>query len=138
IAVFGEDPRRYCTTVKQILRDEDGKLFGLQTVRLEQKPGMQEVPGSEEEIPCDLLLIAAGFTGCRKETAEAFGAPLDVRGNLITKDHQIDTKDSRQAESGFFAAGDCRRGQSLVVWAIAEGRECARRVDEYLMGYSEM
>lgn len=92
---------------------------------------MAEVPGSEEELPCDLLLIAAGFVGCRKEVADAFGLPRDNRGSLITTDYHTPS-------DKVFAAGDCRRGQSLVVWAITEGRACAKQVDAYLMGYSNM
>ena len=79
----------------------------------------------------NLLLIAAGFVGCRKEVADAFGLPRDNRGSLITTDYHTPS-------DKVFAAGDCRRGQSLVVWAITEGRACAKQVDAYLMGYSNM
>ena len=92
---------------------------------------MQPIPGSEEVIPCELLLIAAGFVGCQSYVAEAFGLPRDNRGNLVTENYMTPTE-------GIFAAGDCRRGQSLVVWGIAEGRACARAVDQYLMGYTNM
>ena len=136
IAVFGRDPRLYQTTVKEIRVGEQGQICSIQTVRLEPKREggrtvMAEVPGSEEELPCDLLLIAAGFVGCRKEVADAFGLPRDNRGSLITTDYHTPS-------DKVFAAGDCRRGQSLVVWAIAEGRACAKQVDAYLMGYSNM
>ena len=77
------------------------------------------------------LLIAAGFVGCQSYVAEAFGLPRDNRGNLVTENYMTPTE-------GIFAAGDCRRGQSLVVWGIAEGRACARAVDQYLMGYTNM
>ena len=115
---------------------EQGQICSVQTVRLEPKREggrtvMAEVPGSEEELPCDLLLIAAGFVGCRKEVADAFGLPRDNRGSLITTDYHTPS-------DKVFAAGDCRRGQSLVVWAITEGRACAKQVDAYLMGYSNM
>ena len=80
---------------------------------------------------CDLLLIAAGFTGCEAYTAEAFGVKLTGRGVVGTKpDHY------QSSEAGVFTAGDMHRGQSLVVWAIAEGTACAREVDEFLMGYT--
>ena len=136
IAVFGHDPRIYQTTVKEIRADEAGHIASIVTVRLEPKTEngrtvMQEVPGSEEELPCELLLIAAGFIGCQSYVAEAFGLPRDNRGNLMTTDYHTENEK-------IFAAGDCRRGQSLVVWGIAEGRACAKQVDTYLMGYSNM
>ena len=77
------------------------------------------------------MLIAAGFVGCQSYVAEAFGLPRDNRGNLVTTDYHTPV-------DGIFAAGDCRRGQSLVVWGIAEGRACAKAVDRYLMGYTNM
>ena len=136
IAVFGHDPRIYQTTVKEILRGEDGRLRSVVTVGLEPKTEngrvtMTEIPGSEEERPCGLLLIAAGFVGCESYVAEAFGLPRDSRGCLITSEYHTE-------KEKVFAAGDCRRGQSLVVWGITEGRACAREVDTYLMGYSNM
>ena len=136
IAKFGRDPRLYQTTVKEIQTDETGAVKALQIVRLEPKTEggkmtMQPIPGSEEVIPCELLLTAAGFVGCQSYVAEAFGLPRDSRGNLVTENYMTPTE-------GIFAAGDCRRGQSLVVWGIAEGRACARAVDQYLMGYTNM
>ena len=136
IARFGSDPRRYQTTVKEILCGEDGAVHGLRTVRLEPKTEngqtrMQPVPESEEEIPCDLLLIAAGFTGVQDYVAQAFDLPRDNRGNLLAVNYHTPI-------DHIFAAGDCRRGQSLVVWGIAEGRACAKEVDRYLMGYTNM
>ena len=136
IAVFGQDPRIYQTTVKEIFTDEAGHIRSIQIVHLEPKQengrmNMVEVPGSEEELPCDLLLIAAGFIGCQSYVADAFGLPRDNRGNLVTTDYHSPI-------DGIFAAGDCRRGQSLVVWGITEGRACAKEVDAYLMGYSNM
>jgi len=138
IAVFGGDPRIYETTVKELLLDGEGNLRAVVTVRLiqktDQKTGrmaMAELPGSEQELPCQLLLIAAGFVGTQSYISQAFGLEVDDRGNLSAGDSNY-----RTSVSGIFAAGDTRRGQSLVVWAIAEGRGCARAVDEYLMGYS--
>lgn len=134
IAVFGHDPRRYQTTVKECRVDGSGALCSVVTVRLESRTEdgrriMAEVPGSEEELPCQLLLIAAGFLGPEDYAADAFGAGRDSRSNVATTGYST-------AVDKVFAAGDMRRGQSLVVWAIAEGRAAAREVDEYLMGYS--
>ncbi len=134
MAVFGSDPRVYQTTVKEIRQNEAGEISSVVIVRLKPKAEngkMTEIPGSEEVIPCDLLLIAAGFVGCERYVADAFQLPRDSRGNLITSDYHTE-------KERIFAAGDCRRGQSLVVWAIAEGRACAKEVDTFLMGYSNM
>ena len=136
IAKFGHDPRLYQTTVKEVKVNEAGAVAALEIIHLEPKledgrMTMQPVPGTEEELPCDLLLIAAGFVGCQSYVAEAFGLPRDNRGNLVTTDYHTPV-------DGIFAAGDCRRGQSLVVWGIAEGRACATAVDQYLMGYTNM
>lgn len=138
IAVFGADPRRYCTTVKEMTADADGKLCEVVTVTLaperDEKTGrtkMVPVEGSEQTLPCTMLLIAAGFLGPEPYVAEAFGAESDARGNLKADAWQTNVP-------GVFAAGDARRGQSLVVWAIREGRACARAVDEYLMGYTNL
>ena len=136
IAKFGHDPRIYQTTVKEILTDEEGGIRAVRTVRLEPKTEngrmqMVEIPGSEEELPCELLLIAAGFVGCESYVAEAFGLERDNRGNLVTENYRV-------PDTNLFAAGDCRRGQSLVVWGITEGRACAREVDAFLMGYTNM
>ena len=136
IAKFGHDPRLYQTTVKEVKVNEAGAVAALETIHLEPqledgRMTMQPVPGTEEELPCDLLLIAAGFVGCQSYVAEAFGLPRDNRGNLVTTDYHTPV-------DGIFAAGDCRRGQSLVVWGIAEGRACAKAVDRYLMGYTNM
>ena len=92
---------------------------------------MAEVPGSEEELPCQLLLIAAGFLGPEDYAADAFGVDRDGRSNVATVPDVYSTGVEK-----VFAAGDMCRGQSLVVWAIAEGRAAAREVDRYLMGYS--
>ena len=128
IAVFGQDPRLFETTAQEILKDEKGHIRALKTVRL---AGREPVPGSEAELPCDLLLIAAGFVGCVPEVPEAFGVAVTERGRVVTEDYQTEAP-------GVFCAGDMRRGQSLVVWAIREGREAACRIDRYLMGYSEL
>ncbi len=138
IALFGSDPRRYQTTVKEIFADGNGAVRAVVTVALkagrEESTGrtvMTEIPGSEEELPCQLLLIAAGFTGPQSYVAQAFNLDTDSRGNLKTDNYST-------SAPGIFAAGDARRGQSLVVWAIREGQECARAVDQFLMGYTNL
>ena len=124
--------------MKECRADETGALSSVVTVRLEPKEEdgrrvMAEVPGSEEELPCQLLLVAAGFLGPEDYAADAFGVGRDGRSNVST------APDAYAAGvDKVFAAGDMRRGQSLVVWAIAEGRGAAREVDEYLMGYSNL
>ena len=135
IAVFGADPRTYQTTIKEILKNEGGAIRAVITVQLtrDDKGRFVEVAGSECEIPCDLLLIAAGFLGSQAYVAEAFGASLNTRTNVDTVPGGYTTNVPK-----LFAAGDMRRGQSLVVWAIAEGRSAAREVDEFLMGYSNL
>ena len=136
VAVFGQDPRRYQMTIKECRADREGNLQSVIAVHLESKLAdgrmtMAEIPGSEEELPCGLLLIAAGFLGPREYVAKAFDIDIDSRTNLKTQGY-------RTSAPGVFAAGDARRGQSLVVWAIREGRECARAVDEFLMGYTNL
>jgi len=116
---------------------ESGKLKALKTVRLEWKDGKPgEVPGSEAVIPADLVLLAMGFVSPVSSVLDAFGVAKDARGNAKA------TTDGKgcyaTSTPKVFAAGDMRRGQSLVVWAIREGRQCARAVDEYLMGSSEL
>ena len=138
IAVFGADPRRYQMTVKECRADENGNLTSVVAVRLEPKTEngrtvMAEVPGSEEELPCQLLLIAAGFLGPDDYAADAFGVLRDGRSNVATAAGGYATSVEK-----VFAAGDMRRGQSLVVWGISEGRGAAREVDEYLMGYTNL
>ena len=130
----GGDPRVYETTVKEVLSDENSALKAVVTVKVKFEGGkLTEVEGTEQEYPCDLLLIAAGFTGCERYTPEAFGVPLDARGRVKTEAGSYATE-----IPGIFTAGDMHRGQSLVVWAIHEGRGCARDIDCYLMGYTEM
>lgn len=134
IAVFGHDPRVYQTTIKEVLADEDNCVQQVVTVQVAFEDGkLQQVAGSEKTLACQLLIIAAGFTGSRPCIAQEFGVDLDVRTNIQTAVDGYAT-----SVPGVFAAGDVRRGQSLVVWAIAEGRAAAREVDAYLMGYTDM
>ncbi|NLK76381.1 MAG: glutamate synthase subunit beta [Clostridiales bacterium] len=140
IAVFGNDPRIYQTTVKEFLKDKNGNLSGLTVVKLESKKDekngrmmMVEVPGSESKMEADMVLIAAGFLGTEKYVADAFGLKLNERTNVETAKGQYETN-----VKNVFTAGDMHRGQSLVVWAIHEGREVAREVDASLMGYTNL
>ena len=134
IELFGHDPRIYETTVKEYITDKKGSLKKIITSRVAfEGRNMKLVEGSEQELPCDLLLIAAGFTGCESYTAEAFGGELTERNVVKTATEGYHTSKDR-----IFTAGDMHRGQSLVVWAIAEGRACAAEVDRYLMGYTNI
>ena len=140
IAVFGHDPRIYQTTVKEFLKDKNGNLTSIITVRLEQtkdektgRMAFTETAGSEKKIQADMVLIAAGFLVSEKYTADAFGVKLNERTNVQTKSGQYET-----SAANIFVCGDMHRGQSLVVWAIREGREVAREVDLSLMGYTYM
>ena len=114
---------------------ENGKVTGLECVRLEwQGREMKEVPGSEFTLKADLILLAMGFVGARKGgMLDQAGVEYDARGNVLA-----DTQSYATSEDKVWACGDMRRGQSLVVWAIREGRQCARSVDEALMGASEL
>lgn len=140
IAVFGKDPRLYQTTVKEFVKDAKGNLKKLICVKLEPKKdkktgrtNMVPVKDSEFEIEADLVLIAAGFLGTQSYVANAFGVKLNARTNVETAPNAYETNVPK-----VFVAGDMHRGQSLVVWAIREGREAAKAVDEKLMGYSNM
>ena len=126
--------RDWAVLAKRVLGDGD-TVTGLECVRVEWSGGqMQEVAGSEFTIPADLILLAMGFVGPKKAgLLEQAGVKLSARGNV-----DADTNSYATSEPGVFACGDMRRGQSLVVWAIREGRQCARSVDEALMGVSEL
>ncbi|MBA4087810.1 glutamate synthase subunit beta [Novosphingobium sp. ERW19] len=125
--------REFAVLTKRVVGEND--VAGLECVRVEWVNGqMQEVPGSEFVLKADLILLAMGFVGPRKQgLLEQAGVELDPRGNV--KGNVVDYKTS---VDNVFACGDMRRGQSLVVWAIREGRQCARAVDEALMGVSEL
>ena len=135
IARFGSDPRVYQTTVKEFYKNEAGQLCGARIAKLESQlvDGRRAmVPtGEEYDIPCELALIAAGFTGCEPYVAEAFGVEMTSRGN-VADDHYATNQPK------VFVCGDMRRGQSLVVWALREGRDTAAVVDESLMGYTNL
>ncbi len=140
IAVSGRDPRVYQTTVKEFKKDKAGKVCKAVLVKLEPKKDektgrmmMTETAGSEYTVDVDLVLIAAGFLGSESYVAKAFGVKLDARTNVATSPGAYGT-----SAANIFTAGDMHRGQSLVVWAIREGREAAQEVDESLMGYTNM
>ena len=140
IGVFGSDPRVYKTTVKEFLKDKNGNLKGAVLVKLnpetDPKTGrfmMKEIEGSEYTVDVDLVLITAGFLGSQDYVTKAFGVKVDGRTNVATDENSHKTN-----VDNVFAAGDMRRGQSLVVWAIREGRDVAREVDESLMGYTNL
>lgn len=140
IVVFGKDPRVYQTTVKEFIKDKSGKVVKAVLMSLEPKKdektgrmNMEPVAGSEKEVPADIVLIAAGFLGAQNYVADAFGVKLNGRSNVETENGKYKTNVDK-----VFAAGDMRRGQSLVVWAIREGREVAKEVDISLMGYSNL
>ena len=131
-ALWGEDPRRYSTTTRRFVgRDE--RVTGMEIVDIawerssDDRFEMREVPGTAQVIPADLVLLALGFTGPEPALPRAFGCDLDARGNVRTG------PDRMTSVPGVFAAGDCARGQSLVVWAIREGRTAAQGVDRFLM-----
>lgn len=133
IAKFGHDPRIFQTTIKEIY-SKDGKVTGVKTVQVEFKmiDGVRklvEIEGSEKELPADLILVAAGFLGAEEYSAQSFGTKLSARKTVVTE-----SAEKYQTENPkIFTAGDMHRGQSLVVWAIAEGRACAKAIDEWLM-----
>lgn len=140
IALFGYDPRIYEATVKEFIKDKDGKLKAVKLVKLawEKDPetgrmNMKEIPGSEKLLDADIVLIAAGFLGAQKYVTDAFKVELNERTNVKTPPGAYKT-----SVDNIFVTGDMHRGQSLVVWAIREGREVARAVDESLMGYSNL
>lgn len=140
IAVFGHDPRVYQTTVTEFVKNKKGEVCRAKLVKLQgqkdEKTGkmrMAPVEGSEYVVDVDLVLIAAGFLGSQKYVTDAFKVELDGRTNVKTAPGEYQT-----SVPGVFTAGDMHRGQSLVVWAIREGREAARAVDESLMGYTNL
>jgi glutamate synthase (NADPH/NADH) small chain len=140
IAVFGHDPRIYETTVKEFLKDKEGNLSGVKLVKLrwEKDPTTgrmisKEEEGSEKVLDADIVLIAAGFLGSEAYVTEAFGVETNARTNVETKPGEYQTSVPK-----VFVTGDMHRGQSLVVWAIREGREAAYEVDKSLMGYSNL
>lgn len=134
---FGRDPRDYCLLSKEFLGDGQGNLTGIRAVKVrwskasDGRFSMEEVAGSEHVVDADLVLLAMGFLGPEQYLVESLGFATDQRSNYAAQHGQFST-----SVPGLFAAGDCRRGQSLVVWAINEGRGAARAIDIYLQGSS--
>lgn len=140
IAVYGEDPRIYETTVKEFVKNEEGHVCAAKCVKLawekDSETGrmkMSEIEGSEYTVECDIVLIAAGFLGAQKHVADAFGVELNQRTNVATAPDAYRTNADK-----IYVCGDMHRGQSLVVWAIREGRDAAKEVDTFLNGYSSV
>ena len=139
-AVFGKDPREYQTTVKEFIKDNNGDLKAVVLVKLDavkdSKTGrlnMTPIDGSEYIVDCELALIAAGFLGSESYVTDSFGVALDGRTNVAGQNGTHQT-----SVPNVFTAGDMHSGQSLVVHAIRDGRDCAREVDESLMGYTNL
>ena len=139
-AVFGKDPREYQTTVKEFIKDNNGDLKAVVLVKLDavkdSKTGrlnMTPIEGSEYIVDCELALIAAGFLGSESYVTDSFGVALDGRTNVAGQNGTHQT-----SVPNVFTAGDMHSGQSLVVRAIRDGRDCAREVDESLMGYTNL
>jgi glutamate synthase (NADPH/NADH) small chain len=131
--------RNWLVSTKEFLTNDKGELYALKTVEVSwktipgQRPQIIEREGSEKIWPCDLALLALGFTGPDKSLPEQLGLEFDTRTNI-----KASVKDYKTNVSGIFTAGDMRRGQSLIVWAISEGRQAAHHIDSYLMGASRL
>jgi glutamate synthase (NADPH) small chain len=138
-AVFGADPREYCVLPVAFIGDEQGRVRALRAARLDWyrdeggKLRSRMVEGSERDLPADLVLLAIGFEGPEATLAEQFGLELDRYTNIKAEHGSFATN-----VSGIYSAGDCRRGQSLVVWGINEGRGAAREIDRFLMGSTRL
>jgi glutamate synthase (NADPH/NADH) small chain len=138
-AKFGTDPRVYLTTAKKFIGDDQGWVKEVHTVQVQWERNdkgqffPKEVPGTEQVRPAQLVLLAMGFLGPEQPLLDELGVTRDPRSNIKTEFEKYSTN-----LKGVFAAGDCRRGQSLVVWAFNEGRGAARECDRYLMGYTNL
>lgn len=138
-AKFGSDPRIYVTTATKFEGDADGNVKAVHTVQVEWTKNdkgqfiPQHVPGTEKVLPAQLVLLAMGFLGPEQPLLDALGVERDARSNIKAEHEQYTT-----SLPGIFAAGDCRRGQSLVVWAFNEGRGAARECDRFLMGKTDL
>jgi glutamate synthase (NADPH) small chain len=137
-AVQGEDPRKYLVQTKRFLKDADGNLSGLEICDIEWvndqgRFSPKEVEGSSRVIPAQLALLAMGFLGPEQDIVQQFALDTDARSNVMAEHGKYAT-----SVPGIFAAGDMRRGQSLVVWAINEGRGAARECDRFLMGVTHL
>jgi glutamate synthase (NADPH/NADH) small chain len=139
VAIFGNDPRVYLTTAKKFVGDENGHVKEVHTVEITWEKNdkgqfvPKEVPGTEKVRPAQLVLLAMGFLGPEQPLLEALGVERDPRSNVKAEYGRFQTTIPK-----VFAAGDARRGQSLVVWAFNEGRAAARECDRYLMGHTDL
>ena len=131
--------RNWLINTKEFIKNEKGELIALKTVEVEwklipgERPQLIEKEGTEKTWPCDLVFLALGFTGPEKTLPQKLGLVQDNRSNIKAGVHNYQTN-----VQGIFTAGDMRRGQSLIVWAISEGRQAAHHVDAYLMGSSSL
>ena len=138
-ATFGDDPRVFCMTAKRLIGDERGNLKKVELVQVKWQKDEKgrfvpkEIPGTEKLVPCQLVLLAMGFLGPEDQLLHQLGIERDERSNVKAQYGKYET-----SIQGVFAAGDCRRGQSLVVWAFNEGRGAARECDRYLMGHTDL
>ncbi len=132
ICLYGNDPRIWSTTLTNLIT-EDGALKAVETAKIHFEEGRPVISEERDILPCDLLIIAAGFTGCETELPLSAGIELSRRNTVASKENSYASN-----ISGIFSCGDMHRGASLVVWAIREGLECAREVDEWLMGYTNL
>jgi glutamate synthase (NADPH/NADH) small chain len=139
IFLTGKDPRNYLVSTKKFVGNERGEVSELHTVQIEWLPDKngrfapREVPGTEQVWKADLVLLAMGFLGPEDSIADELGVERDARSNLKAEYEDFETNIEK-----VFTAGDARRGQSLVVWAIQEGKLAAREVDKFLMGKSKI
>ncbi len=139
MVVLNKDPRIYQISSKEFIDDGYGNVKGVRTVQVEWKKDAQgrwqivEVPDSEKVYECDLVLLAMGFLGPEETVIKQLNLSKDPRSNIQTPDGKYNTSVPK-----IYAAGDCRRGQSLVVWAIHEGRQAAKQIDTDLMGFSSL
>ncbi len=140
ISSHQEDAERFFSiSTKAFLEDKEGCLIGLKTIEVEwvfktgERPELREIEGTEKQWDCNLVLLALGFAGAEKILVEQFGLEMDFRTNI-----KASTADYKTSVKGVFAAGDMRRGQSLIVWAISEGRETVYHIDSYLKGASNL
>jgi NADPH-dependent glutamate synthase beta subunit-like oxidoreductase len=137
-AKFGDDPRTFCVMSKEFVPDEQGNVAGIRTVQVDWNKvdgqwKLKELPGTDKFWPAQLVLLAMGFKGPEQYVSEMLGLECDPRTNYTAQHGKFATSLPQ-----VFACGDCRRGQSLVVWAINEGRGAARAIDVHLMGASDL
>jgi len=138
ITKFGSDPREYSLYSKEFLGNNEGEVIGIKTIKVKWNTSekgriMEEIPSTERIFNGETVLLATGYTGPEKSLATQFGLQLDEKGNYKAEYGKFKTSLNK-----IFAAGDCRRGQSLIVWAIAEGRGAAREIDRFLMGTTQL